>query len=219
MIWMLFLCVCLDHWVDTHPPRHNHHTLVWKGKWSNFSWRLGSLVTENCLCVFVGWDWKQPRPHRYIPSLRHSYHEPGQRQPVPPLVQQPQRPGGGETRPWRERQRQNTQVSTKHDRLEGLSSERKSLEELWFRYNMTWALKFEDHHWNNVYVFFVFCFIFRCPTLLVVGDNSPVVEAVVECNAKLNPTKSTLLKVTEWLKKKNQIKNKFPAAIIYIVCI
>lgn len=40
-------------------------------------------------------------------------------------------------------------------------------------------------------------FFFRCPTLLVVGDNSPVVEAVVDCNAKLNPTKSTLLKVTE----------------------
>lgn len=46
------------------------------------------------------------------------------------------------------------------------------------------------------------CFFpLRCPTLLVVGDNSPVVEAVVDCNAKLNPTKSTLLKVTESLKK------------------
>ncbi|TNN02360.1 protein NDRG1-like [Takifugu flavidus] len=37
----------------------------------------------------------------------------------------------------------------------------------------------------------------RCPTLLVVGDNSPVVEAVVDCNAKLNPTKSTLLKMAD----------------------
>lgn len=36
----------------------------------------------------------------------------------------------------------------------------------------------------------------RCPTLLIVGDNSPVVEAVVDCNSKLNPTKTTLLKVT-----------------------
>ncbi|CAG00008.1 unnamed protein product, partial [Tetraodon nigroviridis] len=37
----------------------------------------------------------------------------------------------------------------------------------------------------------------KCPTLLVVGDNSPVVEAVVDCNAKLNPTKSTLLKMAD----------------------
>lgn len=37
----------------------------------------------------------------------------------------------------------------------------------------------------------------RCSTLLVVGDNSPAVEAVVECNSKLNPTKTTLLKVTQ----------------------
>lgn len=124
------VCVCvfvIDHWVDTHPPGHNHHTLVRKGKWSNFPCMFGSLATEGCLGVFAGWDWKQPWPHRDIPSLRHSYHEPGQRQPVPPLIQQPQRPGGGETCPWSKRQRQNTQVSTKHDRPEGLSSWRKGL--------------------------------------------------------------------------------------------
>uniref|UniRef100_A0A3B4BGW3 Uncharacterized protein n=1 Tax=Periophthalmus magnuspinnatus TaxID=409849 RepID=A0A3B4BGW3_9GOBI len=34
-----------------------------------------------------------------------------------------------------------------------------------------------------------------CPALLVVGDTSPAVEAVVECNSRLNPTKTTLLKV------------------------
>ncbi|KAG9332584.1 hypothetical protein JZ751_014682 [Albula glossodonta] len=34
----------------------------------------------------------------------------------------------------------------------------------------------------------------RCPALLVVGDTSPAVEAVVECNSRLNPTKTTLLK-------------------------
>ncbi|KAI2659186.1 Protein NDRG3 [Labeo rohita] len=33
-----------------------------------------------------------------------------------------------------------------------------------------------------------------CPALLVVGDTSPAVEAVVECNSRLNPTKTTLLK-------------------------
>ncbi|TNN52500.1 Protein NDRG3 [Liparis tanakae] len=33
-----------------------------------------------------------------------------------------------------------------------------------------------------------------CPALLVVGDTSPAVDAVVECNSRLNPTKSTLLK-------------------------
>lgn len=43
------------------------------------------------------------------------------------------------------------------------------------------------------------CFnlVCRCSTLLVVGDNSPAVEAVVDCNSKLNPTKTTLLKVTK----------------------
>lgn len=35
----------------------------------------------------------------------------------------------------------------------------------------------------------------RCPALLVVGDTSPAVDAVVECNSRLNPTKTTLLKV------------------------
>uniref|UniRef100_A0A8C2LW43 Protein NDRG3 n=1 Tax=Cricetulus griseus TaxID=10029 RepID=A0A8C2LW43_CRIGR len=35
----------------------------------------------------------------------------------------------------------------------------------------------------------------KCSTLLVVGDNSPAVEAVVECNSRLDPTNTTLLKV------------------------
>uniref|UniRef100_A0A672G3S7 N-myc downstream regulated 1b n=1 Tax=Salarias fasciatus TaxID=181472 RepID=A0A672G3S7_SALFA len=37
----------------------------------------------------------------------------------------------------------------------------------------------------------------KCSTLLVAGDNSPAVEAVVDCNAKLNPTKTTLLKMAD----------------------
>ncbi|XP_070691098.1 protein NDRG1-like [Pempheris klunzingeri] len=37
----------------------------------------------------------------------------------------------------------------------------------------------------------------KCSTLLIVGDNSPAVEAVVECNSKLNPTKTTLLKMAD----------------------
>nr|XP_046255594.1 protein NDRG1-like [Scatophagus argus] len=37
----------------------------------------------------------------------------------------------------------------------------------------------------------------KCSTLLVVGDNSPAVEAVVDCNSKLNPTKTTLLKMAD----------------------
>ncbi|KAJ8257840.1 hypothetical protein GJAV_G00190300 [Gymnothorax javanicus] len=37
----------------------------------------------------------------------------------------------------------------------------------------------------------------KCPTLLVVGDTSPAVEAVVECNSRLNPTKTTLLKMAD----------------------
>uniref|UniRef100_A0A673KDR3 Protein NDRG1-like n=1 Tax=Sinocyclocheilus rhinocerous TaxID=307959 RepID=A0A673KDR3_9TELE len=35
----------------------------------------------------------------------------------------------------------------------------------------------------------------KCPALLVVGDSSPAVDVVVECNTKLDPTKTTLLKV------------------------
>uniref|UniRef100_A0A452RE22 Protein NDRG2 n=1 Tax=Ursus americanus TaxID=9643 RepID=A0A452RE22_URSAM len=35
----------------------------------------------------------------------------------------------------------------------------------------------------------------RCSTLLVVGDSSPAVEAVVECNSRLNPINTTLLKM------------------------
>uniref|UniRef100_A0A2K5NTR7 Uncharacterized protein n=1 Tax=Cercocebus atys TaxID=9531 RepID=A0A2K5NTR7_CERAT len=36
-----------------------------------------------------------------------------------------------------------------------------------------------------------------CSTLLVVGDNSPAVEAVVECNSRLNPVNTTLLKMAD----------------------
>ncbi|XP_061919351.1 protein NDRG1-like [Entelurus aequoreus] len=37
----------------------------------------------------------------------------------------------------------------------------------------------------------------KCSTLLVVGDSSPAVEVVVDCNSKLNPTKTTLLKMAD----------------------
>ncbi|XP_020385434.1 protein NDRG1-like isoform X1 [Rhincodon typus] len=37
----------------------------------------------------------------------------------------------------------------------------------------------------------------QCPALLVVGDTSPAVDAVVDCNTKLDPTKTTLLKMSD----------------------
>lgn len=37
----------------------------------------------------------------------------------------------------------------------------------------------------------------KCTSLLVVGDNSPAVDAVVDCNTKLDPTKTTLLKMAD----------------------
>ncbi|XP_012866150.1 PREDICTED: protein NDRG3 [Dipodomys ordii] len=37
----------------------------------------------------------------------------------------------------------------------------------------------------------------KCSTLLVVGDNSPAVETVVECNSRLNPINTTLLKMAD----------------------
>ncbi|XP_066843190.1 protein NDRG2-like [Anser cygnoides] len=37
----------------------------------------------------------------------------------------------------------------------------------------------------------------RCPVMLVVGDNSPHEDAVVECNAKLDPTQTSFLKMAD----------------------
>ncbi|XP_074500917.1 protein NDRG3-like isoform X2 [Sebastes fasciatus] len=37
----------------------------------------------------------------------------------------------------------------------------------------------------------------KCPALLVVGDTSPAVDVVVECNSRLNPTKTTLFKMAD----------------------
>ncbi|XP_067095160.1 protein NDRG3-like isoform X3 [Osmerus mordax] len=37
----------------------------------------------------------------------------------------------------------------------------------------------------------------RCPSLLVVGDTAPAVDAVVECNSRMNPTNTTLLKMAD----------------------
>ncbi|XP_057256798.1 protein NDRG3 isoform X2 [Pezoporus wallicus] len=37
----------------------------------------------------------------------------------------------------------------------------------------------------------------KCPALLVVGDSSPAVDAVVECNSRLDPTKTTFLKMAD----------------------
>ncbi|XP_038664733.1 protein NDRG1-like isoform X1 [Scyliorhinus canicula] len=45
------------------------------------------------------------------------------------------------------------------------------------------------HHHHNITL--------QCPALLVVGDASPAVDAVVDCNTKLDPTKTTLLKMSD----------------------
>ncbi|XP_024912091.1 protein NDRG4 [Cynoglossus semilaevis] len=37
----------------------------------------------------------------------------------------------------------------------------------------------------------------KCPVLLVVGDNAPAEEGVVECNSKLDPTNTTFLKMAD----------------------
>ncbi|OPJ90071.1 hypothetical protein AV530_002658 [Patagioenas fasciata monilis] len=37
----------------------------------------------------------------------------------------------------------------------------------------------------------------RCPVLLVVGDGSPHEDAAVECNAKLDPTQTSFLKMAD----------------------
>ncbi|KAI2655143.1 n-myc downstream-regulated gene 1a-1 protein [Labeo rohita] len=37
----------------------------------------------------------------------------------------------------------------------------------------------------------------RCPVLLIVGDNSPAVDAVVDSNSRMNPTTTTFLKMAD----------------------
>uniref|UniRef100_A0A8C2AFV0 N-myc downstream regulated 1 n=1 Tax=Cyprinus carpio TaxID=7962 RepID=A0A8C2AFV0_CYPCA len=37
----------------------------------------------------------------------------------------------------------------------------------------------------------------QCPALLIVGDNSPVVDAVVDSNSRMNPTTTTFLKMAD----------------------
>uniref|UniRef100_S4RLQ0 Uncharacterized protein n=1 Tax=Petromyzon marinus TaxID=7757 RepID=S4RLQ0_PETMA len=37
----------------------------------------------------------------------------------------------------------------------------------------------------------------KCPVMLVVGDSSPMVDAVVECNSKLDPTQTSFLKMSD----------------------
>ncbi|XP_019610415.2 protein NDRG4 isoform X4 [Rhinolophus sinicus] len=37
----------------------------------------------------------------------------------------------------------------------------------------------------------------RCPVMLVVGDNAPAEDGVVECNSKLDPTTTTFLKMAD----------------------
>ncbi|KAL6107360.1 ndrg4 [Pungitius sinensis] len=37
----------------------------------------------------------------------------------------------------------------------------------------------------------------KCPAMLVVGDNAPAEEGVVECNSKLDPTNTTFLKMSD----------------------
>uniref|UniRef100_A0A7N6AHF0 N-myc downstream regulated 1b n=1 Tax=Anabas testudineus TaxID=64144 RepID=A0A7N6AHF0_ANATE len=53
----------------------------------------------------------------------------------------------------------------------------------------------------------------KCATLLVVGDNSPAVEVVVDCNAKLNPTNTTLLKVAGRTKHHKECKTLSSASM------
>ena len=117
---MCFVCIT-DHWMDPHSAGHSHFTLVWKGKVS-----AASKITGFCfhysksgniivlLSNFPGRDPDQPRPHCYIPSPHHNNDEPVQRDTIPPLLQQPQRPRGGEACSWRKHQRQDPQVSKKN---------------------------------------------------------------------------------------------------------
>lgn len=141
-----FVCV-IDHWMDPHCPGQSHHTVVWKGKLSGllcsdgFSYHESKVETcllSNTTWVFFvsnrrvspshfqmgfsGRDRDQPWPHSYVPSPHHDQHEPVQRQPVPPLLQQPQRSGGGEANSWRKHQCQDPEVSTTLGFSQGISA-------------------------------------------------------------------------------------------------
>uniref|UniRef100_A0A8C9TV21 NDRG family member 4 n=1 Tax=Scleropages formosus TaxID=113540 RepID=A0A8C9TV21_SCLFO len=58
-----------------------------------------------------------------------------------------------------------------------------NLQLFWNMYNST-----------AVFVISYLCPLRRCPVMLVVGDNAPAEEGVVECNSKLDPTNTTFLK-------------------------
>uniref|UniRef100_A0A668U5Y6 N-myc downstream regulated 1b n=1 Tax=Oreochromis aureus TaxID=47969 RepID=A0A668U5Y6_OREAU len=65
-------------------------------------------------------------------------------------------------------------------------------------YNHRNALEFLiPDHMFSLSDCFIFLLVCRCSTLLIVGDHSPAVDAVVDCNSKLNPTKTTLLKMAD----------------------
>uniref|UniRef100_A0AAY4CFB2 Uncharacterized protein n=1 Tax=Denticeps clupeoides TaxID=299321 RepID=A0AAY4CFB2_9TELE len=56
----------------------------------------------------------------------------------------------------------------------------------------------------------------KCPSLLVVGDSSPAVDAVVDSNSRLDPTITTLLKVCTCVQTE-QLPGKLTEAIKYFV--
>uniref|UniRef100_A0A8P0SDL1 Protein NDRG4 n=1 Tax=Canis lupus familiaris TaxID=9615 RepID=A0A8P0SDL1_CANLF len=52
----------------------------------------------------------------------------------------------------------------------------------------------------------------RCPVMLVVGDNAPAEDGVVECNSKLDPTTTTFLKVRPSSPSSTSSPDKGPAS-------
>ncbi|MEQ2242364.1 Protein ndrg2, partial [Ilyodon furcidens] len=40
-------------------------------------------------------------------------------------------------------------------------------------------------------------YTFKCPVMLVVGDQAPYEDAAVECNSKMDPTSTSFLKMAD----------------------
>uniref|UniRef100_A0A4X2LYX0 NDRG family member 2 n=1 Tax=Vombatus ursinus TaxID=29139 RepID=A0A4X2LYX0_VOMUR len=62
-----------------------------------------------------------------------------------------------------------------------------NIELFWNSYNNRRDLHFERRGDANL----------KCPVMLVVGDQAPYEDAVVECNSKLDPTKTSFLKMAD----------------------
>ncbi|XP_067297534.1 protein NDRG2-like [Pseudorasbora parva] len=93
--------------------------------------------------------------------------------------------GGGSLLPSREELSANTDLVQSHRERLAKAPNAINIELFWKSYLGRRDLSIER---NNT---------FKCPVMLVVGDQAPYEEAAVECNSKLDPTTTSFLKMAD----------------------